>query len=77
MIKTEFYKTREDGVNLYRTFSDQNVKIRCEQTDSIYDEAINIENRGYTYVETDIPIEMQEEDYRAVAYTLLGREGEV
>jgi hypothetical protein len=28
MIKTEFYKTRVDGVNLYRTYSDINKRIR-------------------------------------------------
>lgn len=28
MIVREFYKTRSDGVNLYRTYSDTNLRIR-------------------------------------------------
>ena len=28
MIVREFYRQREDGVNLYRTYSDENYKIR-------------------------------------------------
>lgn len=58
MIKKEFYRTREDGVNLYRTYTDKNVYIRQEQTGKEYQlEAIDVENAPYTYTETDIPIE--------------------
>ena len=53
MIITDFYLTRDDGVNLYRTYSDQNLRIRCEQTNAIYNEAINVEGHNYTYVETN------------------------
>lgn len=56
MIIREFYKTREDGVNLYRTYSDSNVKIKSNQDDAIYDEAIDVENTQHTYSETDIPV---------------------
>lgn len=52
MIVREFYKTRSDGVNLYRTYSDQNLYIKQEQTGNIYSEAIDVENAPYTYVET-------------------------
>lgn len=52
MIKTEFYETRQDGVNLYRTYSDVGLRIQ-QETGSIYDEAIDVENSGHTYVETD------------------------
>lgn len=57
MIVREFYKTRNDGVKLYRTYSDQNYKI-CNVKDhtKIYDDAIDIENSKNLYVETDIPI---------------------
>lgn len=77
MIVTEFYTTRPDGVNLYRTYSDQNLRIKCEQNDAIYDEAINVENRGYTYIETNIPIEPPEynddpEDAIQAVHILLG-----
>ena len=57
MIKTEFYMMRPDGVNLYRTYSDNSMMIQKEGTDDVYDEAIDVENSGNTYTETDIPIE--------------------
>ena len=66
MVKKEFYKTRKDGVNLYRTYSDNNYKIKQIETGNIYDEAIDIENAPYTYEETDMPIEEEnatEQDY--------------
>ena len=77
MIITEFYTTRPDGVNLYRTYSDQNLCIKCEQNNAIYDEAINVENHGYTYIETDIPIDPTEynddpEDAIQAVHVLLG-----
>lgn len=53
MIITEFYSTREDGVSLYRTYSDAGYMIRQTQTGALYSEAVDIENSGYTYVETD------------------------
>lgn len=61
MIQKEFYKTRGDGVNLYRTYSDANVMIKKDGTEEIYSEAIDIENSGFTYTETDIPIDDGEE----------------
>jgi hypothetical protein len=60
MIVKEFFRTRKDGVNLYRTYSDADLKIRKVGTDEIYDEAIDIEGAPYTYEETDIPIETEE-----------------
>lgn len=62
MIVKEFYTTRKDGVNLYRTYSDADLKIRKVGTDEIYDEAIDIEGAPYTYVETDMPIEVEPEE---------------
>ena len=61
MIVKEFYRTREDGVNLYRTYSDENYKIRQIETGAIYDEAIDVENAEYTYEETGEKIEIIEE----------------
>ena len=55
MIVTEFYLTRDDGVNLYRTYSDQQLVIE-QETRARYDEAIDVENSGHTYTETDEPI---------------------
>ena len=61
MIKREFYETRKDGVNLYHTYSDQELKIQKVGTNEIYDEAIDVEFAPYVYVETDKPIERPEE----------------
>lgn len=61
MIIKEYYRTREDGVKLYKSYSDQGVKIVQLGTDHIYDEAIDVENASYVYLETLTPIEIQEE----------------
>ena len=57
MIVTEFYTQRKDGVNLYKTYSDANKYIRKVGTDEVYSEAIDVENIGYEYEETDKEIE--------------------
>lgn len=57
MIVKEFYRTRKDGVNLYRTYSDKDVYIIQNETGIEYTEAIDVENAPYTYSETDKPIE--------------------
>ena len=57
MIVKEFYRTRNDGVNLYRTYSDKGFYILQNETNTEYDEAIDVENAPYTYSETDKPIE--------------------
>ena len=53
MIIREFYITRKDGVNLYKTYSDKDVYIIKQGTDEKYDEAIDVENTNYTYEETE------------------------
>lgn len=60
MIIKEFYITRQDGVNLYRNYSDKGVQIHKVGTDEYYEEAIDIEGAPYAYEETDIPIEVAE-----------------
>lgn len=62
MIRTDFFRKREDGVDLYRTYSDANVMIRKTGTEEIYSEAIDVENSGFSYTETDIPIEEESEE---------------
>ena len=57
IIVKEFYRTRQDGVNLYRTYSDKGLQIRKVGTDEVYDEAIDVEDAPYTYEETDISSE--------------------
>jgi hypothetical protein len=61
MIVKEFHRTREDGVNLYRTASDAGFKIRKVGTEEIYSEAIDIESASYIYEETSELIEIVEE----------------
>lgn len=61
--------TRSDGVKLFR-FAAPNTKtgekwdkpqfkIRQDQTGTLYDEAIDVENAPYTYTETDFPAESE------------------
>lgn len=60
MVIKEFYKTREDGVNLYRSYSDTGFTlIRNDGTE--YSEAIDVETAPYTYVESKNLIEVDPE----------------
>lgn len=61
MIQKEFYLTREDGVLLYRTYSDANFYIRKAGTDEVYTEAIDVEGAPYEYEETEEVIEKVQE----------------
>lgn len=60
MVKTEFFETREDGVDLYRTFSTGGYAIRQVETGIIYGEAIDVAGAPYTYEETDTKVEEEE-----------------
>lgn len=66
MIVKEFYKTRNDGVNLYRSYSDKDKYIKKVGTEELYSEAIDIDGAPYVYEETDIPIEKIEESPRPI-----------
>lgn len=57
MIAREFYRTRKDGVNLYRTFSTEGYTIRKVGTTEVYDEAIDVEHSVYRYEETGEKVE--------------------
>ena len=46
-IVKEFYKTREDGVNLQKTYSDKGYMIKKVGTDELNEEAIDVENASY------------------------------
>lgn len=71
-IVKEFYKTREDGVNLYKTYSDENHMIHKIGTEEIYEEAIDVENAPYEYEETTEPVEtLNEIEEKAMAYDIL------
>ncbi len=73
MIEPTFYKTREDGVNLYISKSDNGFKILQVETGIVYDEAIDIEGVVYTYEETNERIEedTNEIELKAQAYDIL------
>ena len=73
---------RIEGSNdLIKTYSDKGMMILQEQTGAIYPEAIDIDYAGYTYTETDIPIEEDNEEEEEssdseILDILLGREDE-
>ena len=60
MIIKEEYKTREDGVRLYRTYSDIGNYIRQVETNVIYAEAVDVEGALFTYEETEDKIEIEQ-----------------
>ncbi len=74
MIVTEFYKTREDGVDLYRTYSDAAMMIRQINTGILYTEAVDVENSGNEYEETDVPVEDEDVLDEEALKILLGGE---
>lgn len=53
MLITEFYMTRSDGVQLFRTYSDEDRKLIQNETGIVYSEAIDIEGSPYTYTESE------------------------
>lgn len=59
MIKVEFFRTREDGIDLYRTYSDENYLIEQVSTGAIYEEAV--EEEPQEYIETDEKIFIEKE----------------
>ena len=76
MIVKEFYRTREDGVILYRTYSDADVKIRETVTGALYDEAVEQAGHEHTYAETDIPLDDEIPMEEAMRMLMGGGEGD-
>lgn len=71
-IIKELYKTREDDVKLYRTYSDKGYMIKKVGTDEVYEEAIDVENASYEYEETTELVEVTSEtELKAQAYDIL------
>lgn len=60
MIKQELFKEQSNGVKLYRTYSDENYRIKQVETGTVYDEAIDVEGANYTYIETEEKIDEDE-----------------
>ena len=52
-IVKEFYKTRNDGINLYKTYSNEGYIIHKLNTEEYYGEAIDVENTPFEYEETE------------------------
>ena len=52
----------EGTTDLIRTYSDRGMLIRQDQTGIEYPEAIDGDFMGYTYTETDTPIEQPDEE---------------
>lgn len=76
MIVREFYRTRKDGVSLYRTYSDAGYMIRQTQTGAEFAEAVDVADAPYTYTETEtrIPAEEAAEDTDALRARLADAE---
>lgn len=61
MIRQVFFKTREDKVDLYRTYSDSNKYILQVETGIKYEEAIDVYPLRYNYIESEEDIVIEEE----------------
>lgn len=72
MVITEHYMTRPDGVNLYRTYSDDGHRIVQTDTGVVYDEAVDVENSGHIYAESEEMIEDELTDSEALRLLLGG-----
>ena len=73
-IVKEFYKTRNDRVNLYKTYSNEGYIIHKLNTEEYYSEAIDVENTPFEYEETEEKIETEEiseVEQKAQAYNIL------
>ena len=55
-VITEYFRTREDGVVLNRTYSDLGLDL-MRNDGVIYNEAVDVVGCGYTYTEVEIPEE--------------------
>lgn len=73
-IVKEFYKTRNDRVNLYKTYSNEGYIIHKLNTEEYYSKAIDVENTPFEYEETEKKIETEEiseVEQKAQAYNIL------
>ena len=75
MIIREFYLTREDGVNLFRNYSDEGFYILQNETGIEYSEAVDVEDAPYTYSESERLVEVEDEATEADYIEALGRFG--
>lgn len=60
-IIKEYLKTRNDGVKLYRSYSDtEGMALKQVETGIIYGEAVDVENAPYTYEEVASSSDIEE-----------------
>ena len=69
MIRT---KMRDDRIY---TYSDAGMKILQVETSIVYEDALDVPESGYTYTETDIPIEDELSDSEALNI-IMGRDAD-
>lgn len=62
MIKRKLFMKRADGVNLYLTYSDENLYIIQLDTGIIYESAVDVENSSHTYEELEEIINLEEKE---------------
>ena len=58
-----------------RTYSDAGMKIVQNETGVVYEDALDVPESGYTYTETDIPIEDELSDSEALSI-IMGRDAD-
>lgn len=56
MVVKKLHSVREDGVKLFYIYSDENKYIQKEGTNEIYEDALDVEDAPYTYIETNIEL---------------------
>lgn len=59
MIRTEYFRTRDDGIVLNRTYSDTGMMI--ERDGVRYSEAIDPAELNRSYIETDEPVSIEDQ----------------
>lgn len=60
MIKQEYVKTRKDGVEIWKTYSDDSTKlIQKVGTDEVYEEAYDVYPIRFEYFEVDKPEDVE------------------
>ena len=73
MVVTETFK--QGDRTLIRHYSDSDRMIRKDASDELYCEAVDTEESGFTYTETDIPVEDNGEITLEDALAMLGELG--
>lgn len=62
MVIREYFSSWQDSTKLYKHYSDQGLVLLQNETGLMYPEAIDVEFAPYTYSETDIPVDVEEEE---------------